>query len=45
MRESVKAALGYIKSNWRLLEKFIIEPIDDLFEKIDIHIHFPAGAI
>ena len=41
MKESVKAALGYIRSNWG----YIAEPMEDLFEKTDIHIHFPAGGI
>lgn len=45
MKESVKAALGYIRSNWGYFEKYIPDPMEDLFEKTDIHIHFPAGGI
>ncbi len=40
MKESAQAALGFIRSN--AMELGID---DDLFEKIDIHIHIPAGAI
>ena len=52
MKESVKAALGFIKSNWRHLEKYI--PLEDqlnekkpneYFDQIDVHVHFPAGAV
>jgi ATP-dependent Lon protease len=40
MKESAQAALSYVKAHARELE---IE--DDAFEKVDIHIHVPAGAI
>lgn len=40
MRESAQAALSYIRSN---SSRFGIS--DDFFEKHDIHIHIPAGAI
>jgi len=40
MRESAQAALSYIRSN---AAEFNIQ--DDFFEKQDIHVHVPAGAI
>ncbi|MFQ5752903.1 MAG: endopeptidase La [bacterium] len=40
MKESAKAALSYIRSKASELK---ID--DDMFNKIDIHIHVPAGAI
>jgi ATP-dependent Lon protease len=40
MKESAQAALSYIRSNTRL---FNIP--EDFFDKHDIHIHIPAGAI
>jgi ATP-dependent Lon protease len=40
LRESAQTALSYIRSN---AEKLKIE--SRFFEKIDIHIHLPAGAI
>lgn len=40
MRESAQAALSYIRSN---AESFGIP--DDFFERHDIHIHVPSGAI
>ena len=41
MRESVQTALGYIRSQAELLEV----PSDFEFNKQDIHIHVPEGAI
>ncbi len=40
MKESITAALGYIKSN---SVEFGVNP--KVFEKIDIHLHVPEGAI
>ena len=40
MKESAKIALDYIKSN---AKKFGIDPV--FFEKHDIHIHVPEGAV
>ncbi|HDL18827.1 MAG TPA: endopeptidase La [Bacteroidetes bacterium] len=40
MKESARAALSFIRSNTELLE---IDP--DVFEKNEIHIHAPEGAI
>ena len=40
MKESITAALGYIKSN---SVEFGVNP--KVFDKIDIHLHFPEGAI
>jgi len=40
MKESAQAALSYIRSR---CEAFCIEP--EVFQKQDIHIHFPEGAI
>ncbi len=40
MKESAQAALSYIRSNTRLLNI-----PEDFFDKHDIHIHVPAGAI
>ncbi len=40
MKESVTAALSYIRTN---ATKFKIDP--EIFEKSDIHIHLPAGAV
>lgn len=40
MKESAKAAMSYIKANFK---KFGIDI--DIFEKYDIHIHIPEGAI
>lgn len=39
MQESAKIALSYLKSNYK---KYNLDL--DLFEKNDLHIHFPAGA-
>lgn len=40
MQESAKAALSYVRSRSKTLELS-----DDFYEKIDIHIHVPAGAV
>lgn len=40
MKESAKAALSYIRRRSRHLELK-----DDFYQKVDIHIHFPEGAI
>jgi ATP-dependent Lon protease len=40
MQESAQAALSYVKSRSKVLK---IKP--DIFEKTDIHIHIPEGAI
>ena len=40
MKESITAALGYIKSN---SVEFGVNP--KVFEKVDIHLHVPEGAI
>jgi len=40
MKESAQAALSYVKSNY---QKFAIDP--SLFDKNDIHIHVPEGAV
>ena len=40
MKESITAALGYIKSN---SVEFGVNP--KIFNKIDIHLHVPEGAI
>ncbi len=40
MKESAQAALSYCRSRSKMLK---VEP--DYFDKIDIHIHVPAGAI
>ncbi len=40
MKESARAAISYIRSN---ADRYQIDP--DVFEKTDIHIHVPEGAI
>ena len=40
MQESARAALGYVRSH---AEELGLEP--DFFERIDIHLHVPAGAV
>jgi len=40
MKESCQAALSYIRSHY---EKFDLKK--DLFQKIDIHVHVPEGAV
>ncbi|EGR31786.1 hypothetical protein IMG5_102250 [Ichthyophthirius multifiliis] len=49
MKESVKTALGWIKSNLGKIQNLLINQNDfqnqNIFEEIDIHVHFPAAAI
>src|SRR6185369_5401844 len=40
MQESARAAFSYIRSNAKLLNI-----PDDYFEKHDVHLHVPAGAV
>lgn len=40
MKESCQAALSYIRSRWELFKL-----PKDIFEKTDIHIHVPEGAV
>jgi ATP-dependent Lon protease len=40
MQESAQASLSYLKSKAKLLD---VDP--ELFEKVDVHIHVPEGAI
>jgi ATP-dependent Lon protease len=40
MKESCQAALSYIRARW---DKFGLEK--DFFQKIDIHVHVPEGAV
>ncbi len=40
MKESIKTAISYIKSNYK---KFKIDY--SIFEKTDVHLHFPEAAI
>lgn len=40
MKESATTAVTYLKAN---AEKFFINP--DIFSKVNIHIHFPEGAV
>jgi len=40
MKESARIALSYLKANYA---KYKLNPKD--FEKFDVHIHFPAGAV
>jgi ATP-dependent Lon protease len=40
MKESARIALSYLKAN---CQKYKINPKD--FEKFDVHVHFPAGAV
>ncbi|MDC1142656.1 endopeptidase La [Planctomycetota bacterium] len=40
MKESVSTAMSFVRSN---AQEFGIDPAD--FEKFDIHIHFPEGAV
>ncbi len=41
MKESAQAAMSYVKAHGKELKI----PLDDFFNKHDIHIHIPAGAI
>jgi len=40
MKESARIALSYLKANY---QKYNLNPKD--FEKFDVHVHFPAGAV
>lgn len=40
MKESARIAMSYLKANY---QKYKLNPKD--FEKYDVHIHFPAGAV
>lgn len=43
MKESVKTALGWIRSNVGRISQMSAN--SNLFEETDIHVHFPAAAI
>lgn len=43
MKESVKTALGWIRSNAGRIAHMSLN--SNLFEETDIHVHFPAAAI
>jgi len=47
MQESARAALTYARSAFTRpeLERYVLNIPDDFYEKNDVHIHVPAGAI
>lgn len=45
MKESVKTALGLIKAYWPQIKQLSKELSDVNFDRMDLHVHFPAGAI
>lgn len=45
MKESVKTSLGWIRANVDNYYKLDENEKEIIFDKIDIHIHFPAASI
>jgi ATP-dependent Lon protease len=45
MKESVKTSLGWIRANADNYYKIDDQEKEIIFDKIDIHIHFPAASI